>query len=782
MPDQNFDALSPSDFEDLARDLLSRHLGGQHVESFTAGRDKGVDLRVVGRPGSRDRVIAQCKHYARSGYAKLLRSLKAEKAKVAALKPRRYLVYTTVSMTAARKAEIMQEMHPYVRTAQDVWGAEDIEAQLRDNPDILKAHYKLWMNSTAVMERIVHSGIHTRTESYMADLLHAARLYVQNGSYNFAVQKLNTYGVCAISGPPGVGKTTLANILLLDYVAQGFTPIVLSSDMAEADDVYSTSVKQVFLYDDFLGRTSSLERLGKNEDDRILRFMRRVHQSRDKRLLLTTREYILRQAQLEHERLNDPRIDLARLVVDLTSYSRLDRAKILYNHLYFSDLEAEALRSVLRERRYRSIIQHPNYVPRLVGDSVSLFHASGKAAGDFASYLEATLDKPEQLWAHILERQLHRGAQLLLLFMLCHEEEVTLRRLQELYTSVDADELEPFDDALRSLEGTVVAVNSSSTDATVDFVNPGVQDAVIGRLGQVDRLVALHLQADLDFDELALYWAQVRGATSRRISVLGLSRPRAATNAALRRSKGGEPTAASRCLARRGDAVSRVLAKGIFQESTRHPSVEERIQLLLAVCRDLGVSPVGLDWNEARERVTGGKRRGPLRLYAWVDLAGAIFHHETLLEERDAVNLVGDVIGQVTYLVAPDAYDFGQCAKLIDAADEGHPSWAAKANLLGLMSEGELGEQFERQVDSLIDSVLQEGDPDLASSQLETIEDLLRDFEITRDLQDARTYVDELERPVEPDEDTLLEAREDRWDGSGGGGDPVDDLFSTLDV
>ena len=64
MADYDFRSLSPHDFELLCRDLLQKHLGVR-LESFTTGRDSGIDFRYR---GAGENLIVQCKHYAESGY------------------------------------------------------------------------------------------------------------------------------------------------------------------------------------------------------------------------------------------------------------------------------------------------------------------------------------------------------------------------------------------------------------------------------------------------------------------------------------------------------------------------------------------------------------------------------------------------------------------------------------------------------------------------------------------------------------------------------------------
>jgi HJR/Mrr/RecB family endonuclease len=79
MPDYDFKQLSPYDFENLSRDLLQAD-EGLRLESFKTGRDGGIDFRFA--HGS-SKSIVQCKHYATTAFAGLLRELRKEAIKVA---------------------------------------------------------------------------------------------------------------------------------------------------------------------------------------------------------------------------------------------------------------------------------------------------------------------------------------------------------------------------------------------------------------------------------------------------------------------------------------------------------------------------------------------------------------------------------------------------------------------------------------------------------------------------------------------------------------------------
>lgn len=58
MPNYNLNVLQPAEFEDLARDLIQKQFG-VFVESFTTGRDSGIDLRFATINGGKSIVQAK---------------------------------------------------------------------------------------------------------------------------------------------------------------------------------------------------------------------------------------------------------------------------------------------------------------------------------------------------------------------------------------------------------------------------------------------------------------------------------------------------------------------------------------------------------------------------------------------------------------------------------------------------------------------------------------------------------------------------------------------------
>ena len=94
--------LSPIEFERLCFDLLMLK-DGVRYQRFGEGRDGGIDL-LYDDPSS-GKTVVQCKRYRDT--SQLIRVLKnSEVTKVRRLKPQRYCLLTTASLTPSNKKSI----------------------------------------------------------------------------------------------------------------------------------------------------------------------------------------------------------------------------------------------------------------------------------------------------------------------------------------------------------------------------------------------------------------------------------------------------------------------------------------------------------------------------------------------------------------------------------------------------------------------------------------------------------------------------------------------------
>ncbi|MFJ7159099.1 hypothetical protein ACIQUQ_29710 [Streptomyces sp. NPDC101118] len=300
-------------------------------------------------------------------------------------------------------------------------------------------------------------------------------------AYSASLDMLASHHVCVISGEPGIGKTTLAETLLVRFMSDGWEINTASGDISDIERVWRPGEKQVFLYDDFLGQNSLLDSLNKNEDNRLLHIAEKIAGDDSKRLIMTTREYILRQARQIYPRLRLSQLLFEeRVVLNLADYTRLQKAQILYNHVHFADLHKDALSSLLADQNYLDIIHHSSFNPRVIELVTSNFKSSGTPGENFYRYTLAALDNPRELWESIFQDQLTPGERhiLLVLATVRYPIEVTdlFRGVSSYESAMGASFTSPHDLslALKKLQGTFVRITSN---ARLDDQSSGIHPA-----------------------------------------------------------------------------------------------------------------------------------------------------------------------------------------------------------------------------------------------------------------------------------------------------------------
>ncbi|MCZ4093462.1 nSTAND3 domain-containing NTPase [Sinorhizobium psoraleae] len=519
MTEYDFRCLSHHDFELLIRDLLQAEWGIS-LESFKSGKDGGIDLRYA-KDG--DHLIVQCKHYVGTGYSGLLSKLKKEVPKARRLRPKRYVLATSVPLSADNKAEVVALFGKDILCDSDVLGAEDINNLLNGHATILRAHFKLWLSSTVVLERVLHNVEYTQTNFKVEKVRRSLPKYVQTPAFNEALNILERDRLVIIAGPPGVGKSTLADMLLYAHLEQQFQPVVAERDVREATAQYREGHPQIFYYDDFLGSTYLGDRgfsFGHKDDRAILNLVELVLGTPNSRMILTTREHIFNTAMGESEKFKNSVLFDHRYRLEIEQYSEPVRAEILYNHIYFSALPEAKKHQIVDDDFFFEIIRHDKFNPRII-EWLSTLSRVKRQSVHYRNFVRALLDDPSELWHHAYEKEISNPARSLLLALFTLEGRADAVRVKEAFDALHAHRCQkyglarqPHDlrSALWELGDGFIKLNGS-----VEVFDPSVLDLMNAVIREAPDNALDLLQGAAFFGQIELVWKFARLSDSKDV-------------------------------------------------------------------------------------------------------------------------------------------------------------------------------------------------------------------------------------------------------------------------
>ena len=438
----------------------------------------------------------------------MLRAAKVENAKVLKLQPTRYILATSQSLTPHRKDELIAAMPQTPVVREDILGREDLNNLLGRHPEVLRQHFKLWLTDASTLERIVHSGVYNRTDAELDIIKRLVPRFVHNNSIAEAEAILSKRGALIVAGDPGVGKTTLARVLTWLHLEQGWKVFVVD-DLKEAMAVCTAGEKRLIVFDDFLGQISLTSNTIRDVDQRLPVFLDRVKNSKDLRFILTTRSYLMSQAQLQSSRLASSEVKAAELVLRVGEYTRHIRARIVFNHIFFSGLTTEEKRSLLTDDFYLKMVDHANFSPRLIDLLTSPDYQSHQSV-PLREVVIRVLKNPEELWATPFRSHLSDDSRTLMvsLFFFTHYArfEHALHAFTRALSAAGVEHsAEPtisrFRRALKPLEGSFVNIMND----LIMFSNPGVSD-FLSNVIIADRLLVPTVKVVDTFEELDSAW------------------------------------------------------------------------------------------------------------------------------------------------------------------------------------------------------------------------------------------------------------------------------------
>ncbi|MFA6245290.1 MAG: hypothetical protein WC615_00025 [Mucilaginibacter sp.] len=487
----DFSSLNSSDLELLVCDLLNKEnqeLGNGYIyQIFKPGKDKGIDFRHALKYDE-NHIVGQVKHYLNSGFDALIKHLKEfEKTKVLKLKTNRYIFATSLPLSVYDKSKIYKIFQPHIITTDDIHGQESLNQLLERYPIVLDNHFKLWYSSTHVLKKIIFYEILGRslefTEEYLKKKI---KLFVETSEFQKAKKILAENRVIVISGDPGSGKTTLAEMLVYEYLKNDYHLTYLVDDVREINRVITADdTPQLFYYDDFLGHNAAEIQKAKSTESVFITILNRLLRAQNKYFIMTTRSIILKDVTESSQRFRDLHIERF-VFIPFEKENSSFRQRILENHIDVSNLPFTLKKVIQQPKIGEFIIHHSSFSPRSVEYITNPIRVGKLTMKQYRNYIIDNFNYPDEIWRDAYEQQISEIDRLLLNTFYSLGDSVEYENLEKAFAARIKYETENYNlifptgsflKSFRKLSGSfLIKAYSDPNSSHLKFANPSIVD------------------------------------------------------------------------------------------------------------------------------------------------------------------------------------------------------------------------------------------------------------------------------------------------------------------
>ena len=95
---------------------------------------------------------------------------------------------TSLPLSRKNKTEIKEIFSPYLKREDDIFGQEDLNDILSNNPNIEEKYFKLWITSTNVFDRIINNAIKGRSQHELERIQESSFKYVKTNNHEKALE------------------------------------------------------------------------------------------------------------------------------------------------------------------------------------------------------------------------------------------------------------------------------------------------------------------------------------------------------------------------------------------------------------------------------------------------------------------------------------------------------------------------------------------------------------------------------------------------------------------
>lgn len=485
--------LFPTEFEKLCRDIVDIRDSPIKFTTYRRGKDGGIDFKSTNTP---IKIIGQCKLYNPAHYTSFFTSLKKEVQKCRRQNPSRYIICTNLKLSPDQAKEIHDLFKGYIIAEEDIIEGEKLNKYLGNEQyqHLLKVYSKLLVPNLQfveqALEKIVNQKYYNKTAFFLKQIYKEHKLFHNTQILKKGIDILEKNKIIILTGNPGVGKTTTAKMIVNYFLNQKVKKILFltDNDFSEIEGLYQDN--QLIVVDDFWGQNFSPLLKDFSRLRNFNRIIEDCKESNDRYLILTSREYIIKDVLNHSEHETKHILDADRFIINLDNYSNEDKVRIFLNHLLYYDFEKPFFEYLKYSDTLENVIDHRNYSPRHIEYFIRQFlSADNQNSYHFYSSFLKYLNKPSEYWNNNFNN-LNGTSKLILLILLISADPIDLSDLEKSFNVTQTparnilnEKIEPlaFNHELRVLEDFYLVSEKEdySDRVLICFQSPGIKDFLL---------------------------------------------------------------------------------------------------------------------------------------------------------------------------------------------------------------------------------------------------------------------------------------------------------------
>ncbi len=500
----NLHTLGWHSFQQLCHSILRENLG-QTVESFLDVNDGGRDGAFCGswsRNGAESltgKFVVQCKFTNQPGKSLRASDVSDEMDKVKRLVARGlcdvYVLITNAGISGEANERIIKQLHAagvnQVRIFHGIW----IEQQIRESKKLRAMVPRVY--GLGDLSQILDERAYEQAAAVLESMRDDLAKVVVTDSYRRAARALDAHGFVLLIGEPAAGKTTVASLLAMASADQWGARVVKASSAKGLVEHWNPNERsQFFWVDDAFGVTQHESELVSGWNHALPQMKAMI--SRGSKIVMTSRDYIYKQARQNLKEGAFPLFQESQTVVDVHDLTAIEREQILYNHLKLGRQTREFRKRI--EPFLPDVANHRHFIPEiarrlsepmLIGD----LHLSAYSLQRFVEQRESFLmDVCEKLDADC-------KAALALVYMRKSKLQSPVRLAPEELEALQrhGSDLGGCTTALQVLNGSFLIHSTTDGEAFWSFKHPTIGDAYASILRSNPELLGIYVQgADVD--------------------------------------------------------------------------------------------------------------------------------------------------------------------------------------------------------------------------------------------------------------------------------------------